>query len=274
MPDIMKAMIEILVTATNTISAKGQPKRLEWRAADTSEPALPKYDHRATSLADAFPKAIRALRDASTPRYSQPDGRSIAELTATRFMFQSPLSGVIPHYWIQEREAFNDYFSRAFSGPTSLFGARFLAWGASENKQGTNQVCRAMEKTLEAINQKRVDRRIVLVTAQPPGESAFEPLGLSAVHVFPRLLSGDPQAWKLDFIWIWRSVEAIVGFPFSAYGSVRWSNEFLESVIANLPPAGKAVTLGTVTYVAISLHLYCDRADLEIARQIDLEARP
>ena len=74
--------------------------------------------------------------------------------------------------------------------------------------------------------------------------------------------------------WIWSTVEALVGFPFSAYGSIKWSREFFDTVRTELgrvtPPV--PVELGELTYVALSFHMFLDIGDEEIARAIVLDA--
>jgi len=80
--------------------------------------------------------------------------------------------------------------------------------------------------------------------------------------------------WHLDFQWIWRTVEALVGFPFSAYGSIRWSEEFFDAVRSELGQlsVNVPVELGELTYVALSFHMFLDIGDEEIARAIVLDA--
>ena len=65
-------------------------------------------------------------------------------------------------------------------------------------------------------------------------------------------------------------MEALVGFPFSAYGSISWSKEFYETVTATLlqSDAKTNVELGELTYLALSFHIFLDEGDTEIARAI------
>jgi hypothetical protein len=87
----------------------------------------------------------------------------------------------------------------------------------------------------------------------------------------PRL---KQERWHLDFQWIWRTVEALVGFPFSAYGSIKWSREFFDTVGMELRqlPITIPVELGELTYVALSFHMFLEIGDEEIARAIVLDA--
>lgn len=173
---------------------------------------------------------------------------------------------------MNSKDDFKEYFQRAFA-PGSLFGRRFYDWGAKTDQKGTDQVSEAVCQTVAAIRNAEVRRRIILATPEPPGTTDSDPLGLTAVYVFPRM-RGEPKSWQVDFIWVWRSVEAIVGFPFSAHGSVKFSQDFVDKVKTGLNGGEPCVRLGELTYIAISMHLYRDPADLAIARHIDLEARP
>jgi hypothetical protein len=91
------------------------------------------------------------------------------------------------------------------------------------------------------------------------------------IQVMPRQRN---DRWHVDFQWIWRTVEALVGFPFSAIGSIRWSQKFFENVKDELVAKGGThrIELGQLTYVALSFHMFLDVGDLEIARAIEQDA--
>jgi hypothetical protein len=105
----------------------------------------------------------------------------------------------------------------------------------------------------------------------PDPDQFDQPLGLCTIHVMPRFRE---ERWHLDFQWVWRTVEALVGFPFSAYGSITWSREFYDDVRRELANRADTVDvdLGELTYVALSFHMFLDSGDREIARAIVLDA--
>jgi hypothetical protein len=78
----------------------------------------------------------------------------------------------------------------------------------------------------------------------------------------------------LDFQWIWRTVEALMGFPYSAYGSIAWSSDFFHAVQTRLMKGDVPVPLelGELPYIALSFHMFLDIGDTEIARAIVLDA--
>ncbi len=68
-------------------------------------------------------------------------------------------------------------------------------------------------------------------------------------------------------------MEAIVGFPFSCYGSIRWSREFHDAVNKSLLAGGlSGVEFGELTSIALSFHMFEDLGDQEIARAIVTDA--
>jgi hypothetical protein len=93
------------------------------------------------------------------------------------------------------------------------------------------------------------------------------PLGLVSIRIVPRFAPGTV---RVSYSFSWRTVEALVGFPYSLYGSVRYAQwltgEIARGVGEKLP--GRKVEVGSVSYIAHSLHFFVDEnADL-IARRI------
>jgi hypothetical protein len=64
-------------------------------------------------------------------------------------------------------------------------------------------------------------------------------------------------------------VEALVGFPYSLFASVRFGQHLTERLKALLPPeASRTVEMGHVSYIAHSLHIFLDAYGQNIARRI------
>lgn len=267
MKEVENAVLSELTIDPAHITAVGERRKIEWPEAYPGDGDCPKPSFLASSLSDVYPCVLRALRHARVPRFTEPDGREIAELYSVRIELINPIVEV-PRYWMHSDEQFKQYYRRAFEGVSSLFGARFYSWGAKDGGKGEDQVDSAITRTVEAIRANKVVRRIMIATSEPPGKEP-DPLGLTTIHIMPRLIDSN---WRIDIIWQWRSVEAIVGFPFSVYGTIRFSEEFVAKVRAKLAH-NTDVRLGTVIYSAVSLHLFCDNADRAIARMIDLGSR-
>jgi len=94
----------------------------------------------------------------------------------------------------------------------------------------------------------------------------ISPLGLVSVRIIPRF---SPNRVKLYYSFTWRTVEALVGFPYSIYGSVKYSM-YLTDEIKRLvdPEIARGVDMADVSYIAHSLHMFMDDFGQNIARRI------
>jgi diguanylate cyclase (GGDEF)-like protein len=219
---------------------------------------------RTRTLADAYPQAIQLLRSSSAPPQIEATRRRFREFSCFKLVMTSPFQEPIPDYWVDEATSLNSYYNRNFAGDGGLFGARLRV----PLSDGRLVYDHALQATVDALKDARATRRILLPF---PFDRFDQPLGLCAIHIMPRLRE---ERWHLDFQWIWRTVEALVGFPFSAYGSITWSREFFDTVQSKLGRSAVKVSVerGELTYVALSFHMFLDVGDEEIARAIVLDA--
>jgi hypothetical protein len=224
---------------------------------------------RARTLADAYPRAIQSLREDDQVPQSEPYRGEFKEFLAFKVQLSSPTQDRVPDYWQGEQDTLDRYYQRNFvDRETGIFAQRLL------RKVG-NQTARdaAVAAVVEALGGKHPTRRILLPLAQV-AESFSDithPLGLTAIQLLPRQRGGR---WYLDFGWVWRTVEALVGFPFSAYGSIRWSEDFLKSAQEQFAviSGGPTLEFGELNYIALSFHMFTDVGDAEIARAIVADA--
>lgn len=222
---------------------------------------LPIDGLRTRTLTDAYPQAINLLRSDDGPQHVETSQRRFREFPTFKLVLTAPYAETVPDYWKGEQQALDHYFEANFGRQASLFGTRLYA----ESADGSLYQ-QALDATVAAIRAERPTRRIFLPVTAADGRFD-QPLGLCAIQVMPRFREGRCH---LDFQWIWRTVEAIVGFPFSAYGSIAWSRKFYESVLEELVRSGSStsVDLGELTYLALSFHMFLDVGDTEIARAI------
>lgn len=222
---------------------------------------------RVKTLAEAYPSAIQLLRASELPPQVEPTGRRFREFTGFKLVLTDPFRESIPTYWLSERSTLDEYVKRVFQVDGALF-----AFGLHQKANGKNETPyeAALNATATALIESRPTRRILLPITSPP-TSPDQPLGLSAIQIIPRARNGE---WYLDFQWIWRTVEALVGFPFSAYGSITWSEAFFDRVVSELTTRGSALRVqrGELIYSAVSFHMFLDDGDLEIARAVVLDA--
>jgi hypothetical protein len=118
----------------------------------------------------------------------------------------------------------------------------------------------------ESVKQNFASRRLVITAMLPEDVVKAGALGLMSITVLPR--QTVDFRWVLHFQWIWRTVEALVGFPYSAVASIQRSASILDQVNARLKLQGKTVAMGELVYLAQSFHLFDDLGDREIARTI------
>jgi len=245
--------------ATLTLAKVARRSRLNVKL---DEPGLPPTDGiKCLTAAEAYPRIISILRSESLPTNIDYFRREFVELTAFKLVLTKPMDEKIPDYWAEDHAEVESYYKREF-GTSGLFGQRFYSWGGATQK---DQVQNVLKESLQVISDEIASRRIMLFVADP-ADDLGSPLGLVCVQVLPRLQQGR---WSISFNWIWRTVEALVGLPFSLYGSLRFSEDLVCELNQRLVNAGRPrISIENLTYVALSLHLFADEGDQHIARAI------
>jgi hypothetical protein len=216
---------------------------------------------RTRSLADAYPQALQMIRgDGGRQGHQELHRRSFREISAFKLVLTRPLTDIIPEFWEGEKSILDEYYELNFKGGTGIFGRHLTGPHGKEPDMSAF----AARATADAVRQRQPTRRILLPIVS---DELDQPLGLSAIQIFPRAHEGR---WRLDAIWVWRTVDALVGFPFSAYGSISWTRDFLQRVRLLLESCegGEDLSMGELTYLALSFHLYLHEGDQEIARAI------
>jgi len=167
---------------------------------------------------------------------------------------------MIPAFYRNERESLDKYFAREFVAPDGLFG-RYL-----HNNEETT-VVRHVVTSLSDPRRSFHTRRAILViphVIEPTKELA--PLGLVSVRLIPRSV-GSRRI--INYSFTWRTVEALVGFPYSLYGSVQYAQRLTDLIKKDLAPTIETtVEIGFVSYIAHSLHFFVDQYAQHIARRI------
>ena len=220
---------------------------------------------RTKSLADAYPEAVQLIRAANDENtHIEISKRHFRELSCFKIVLTTPLNEMAPDYWRQDTTLLEDYYKDNFLLDTGVFGTRLN--GSFNAAKSINDF--AVDATVNALSNGQPTRRINLPIVP---EFLEHPLGLSCIQILPRSENGK---WLLDIIWVWRTVDALVGFPFSAYGSIRWTKDFLARVQGVLSATSKdiSINIGELTYVALSFHMYLHDGDQEIARAIVQDA--
>jgi len=89
-----------------------------------------------------------------------------------------------------------------------------------------------------------------------------------SVRLIPRA-SSDAGGTTIDYSFTWRTVEALVGLPYSLYGSIRFA-EYLTDEVRELvhPKYQRSLRMGRLSYIAHSLHIFLDEYHQKIARRV------
>lgn len=229
-----------------------------------SRPPLEPTDGlRCIDAAQAYPLIIDVLRKADA-RLSSDDARQeLRELIAFKLVLQSPGSNFVPAYLKSQEPDMSYYFERVLASPDGQLRRPLERTGQIE--PFINQLAACFDS---AGDRKSTRRACLVVPHEPPLGSLPTPSGLVSIWASPRIVENQRQ--HVDFVCVWRTVEAFVGLPYSLYGSVRFCQYLLQKVNsklagAKIPPE---LRLGELTYLALSLHMRVDGVHRRIAKRI------
>ncbi|UVT22063.1 MAG: diguanylate cyclase [Nitrospira sp.] len=221
---------------------------------------------RVRTIAEAYPVVLEIARKAgANETITDQAGQKLRELIDFKVHLLAPSENLIPAFYKSEEDSFKEYYETQFVSHEGLFGRVF---------HGTEQlesVLAHLEYIIKTPGQHFSTRRAILVI---PNEAKvgkkLSPLGLVSIRIIPRFLGTRPN---LSFSYTWRTVEALKGFPYSLYGSVKFSQHIINLLAARLPKeVARQVEFGTVSYIAHSLHFFLDDYGQNIARLIVDEA--
>lgn len=217
------------------------------------------------TMEEAFPTVLEIIRNCSVDNYldniRDQAGRVFRELPNFKVVVKKPSSKHVPEYYEEEKEQLESYYQSVFGDEDGFFQKHLR-----ENGQ-YNAVLRHIEHLITEGGIQYATRRAILVVPHIiDNPEDITPLGLVSVYIAPRMLEKDVI---LDFTFTWRTVEAMVGFPYSLYGSVRYAEKILETVQRECSPSqGSRLKMGTLSYLAYSFHMFLDKPYTQIIRGI------
>jgi len=218
---------------------------------------------RIDTIAQAFPVVLELARKVSSEEIIVDQaGQELRELVDFKVHLTNPTQDLVPTFYAEEKSSLEQYFNDQFVSDEGLFGRVFT---------DTKQLEIVLKHLVDAVTnpkQPYSTRRAVLIV--PPDikddDQDFTPLGLISVRIIPRF---SLKRVILHFSFTWRTVEALVGFPYSLYGSVRYGQYLTDEIIKLLPTEyERRITMGQVSYIAHSLHIFMDEHGQNIARRI------
>ncbi len=221
---------------------------------------------RVGTITQAYPILLHILRSRdTTAQVLDAAGVEMIDLMDLKVLLAYPERDTIPAFHADARDDFDRYFEATFLDENGRFA----------KAMGKEQIERVVQHVVDAISRpvpfstRRAN--IVLdhdLTKVPPPD--LSPLGLVSVRVIPRL---EDEIMRLYFSFTWRTVEALIGFPYSAYGSVRFARHLTDAITADASTKGALpVELGQLAYIAHSLHVTTEEYGQKIAREVVRQA--
>lgn len=217
---------------------------------------------RCRTASQAYPIIIDTLRKAVTRLSSDDAHQPLRELIAYKLTLETPGTSTVPAYLREQEDDMCRYVQEVLQSESGRIGK-----GLASNNQ-----LRAFKKELLACfagDDPRSTRRACLVIPHAPtSDGNPSPAGLVSAWASPRMNSAFGEK-TVDWVFVWRTVEAFIGLPYSLYGSIALAQSLLEQI--NHDQENKEATpfrLGELTYIALSLHMRSDGVHRRIAKRI------
>lgn len=222
---------------------------------------------RTESIAVAFPTVLEIIRNAyrEAPGRIMIDqnGQKLFELTNFKIVLKKPAYNKLPSYYYNDEKELENYYSKTLGTDGGLFRKPLVA------SNQINEMIDHITSVIESERQYATRRAVLVVPNVETTTKGYSPLGLVAVWLAPRFAGKEVV---IDYSFTWRTVEAIVGLPYSMYASVRFSEEITEIIAKRVEEQSKSmkklINLGSVSYIAHSLHMFLDEASMNIVRGI------
>jgi diguanylate cyclase (GGDEF)-like protein len=217
---------------------------------------------RCRTAGQAYPIIIDTLRKAQTRASSDDAHQPLRELVAFKLTLEAPNLFTVPTY-LRDQES---DMARYADGVLLSESGRIRKGLNSKNQM------QAFKKELLACfapgEVARSTRRACLVVPHvPTPDGNPSPEGLISVWASPRM--NDSHARAVDWVFVWRTVEAFIGLPYSLYGSIKLAQSLLLQLNEGSPRrTSTPLRLGELTYIALSLHMRSDGVHRRIAKRI------
>ncbi len=232
------------------------------RAMLQQETLQPTDGLRCRHAAQAYPIIIDILRKAQTRLSSDDAHQPLRELVAFKLTLEMPSQYTVPSYLRKQEDDMARYAESVLLRATGRI---------REGLESANQMGAFKRELLACFapgEVPRSTRRACLVVPHIPTDDGDpSPAGLVAVWASPRM--NDSTERTVDWVFVWRTVEAFIGLPYSLYGSIKLAQSLLAQLNADLPQGTSTpFRLGEMTYIALSLHMRSDGVHRRIAKRI------
>lgn len=219
------------------------------------------------TMEEAFPTTLEILRQSPTNQNSSDTqdqaGRKLKELSNFKIIIKRPNSKYVPEYYEEDQDKLENYYQSVFGSKDGFF---------QKHLQANGQYDAVLKHIMQLISENGLQyatRRAILVVPHIiDNPNDLTPLGLISIYIAPRK---SKEGIVFDFSFTWRTVEAVVGFPYSLYSSIRYAEHILETIRKEYNKSHGDIDqlkMGSVSYLAYSLHMFLDEPYLQIVRGI------
>ena len=217
---------------------------------------------RCRTAAQAYPIIIDVLRRAAVRQSADDAFQTLRELIAFKLVLEAPQQDAVPAYLQGQSEDMQRYAEEVLLKPQSRIGKII------EERGQVNAFKQELASCYNTGAQHRSTRRAILVVPHVPKMDGLpSPEGLVSIWASPRIDDGS-EGNIVDWVFVWRTVEAFIGLPYSLYGSIQLAQSLLSQVLPTGATAGTQLRMGQITYVALSLHMRVDGVHRRIAKRI------
>jgi diguanylate cyclase (GGDEF)-like protein len=236
------------------------------RPLDFPESLLPLVHGMKCSTATvAYPAILEQLRSNTDDEINTYDNaeKRLKEVIGFKLVLDTPSKESIPDYWVSSENELKEYANSVLINKDGLIGCKLTENGQFESflKHLVNY-CNLSKKD------KTSTRRAILIVLNQFTPDDMNPLGLVSIWVTPRF---HENKYLLDYCFVWRTVETLVGLPYSLFGSIKYAEHIKKELDEKLGckiPKDSNLKVGTLTYIALSLHMKIDDYNKRIAKSI------
>ena len=152
----------------------------------------------------------------------------------------------------------DSFYRNEWMQPDGLFFTRM------RRSFGADQVSGAIDRICKAVKGGTVTRSVI-INIHHPGLDQERPLGINEIYFALRPLA--ERSYEIIGTFVWRSVEALFGMPYSIHASCRFHRYIIDQCNERLGESYDLRT-GETIYMSLNLHLYQDAVNLEVAGQV------
>jgi diguanylate cyclase (GGDEF)-like protein len=261
---LYKSSLSLIVWEAEVRSVKIENAPKLKRTIDVGHLGLSALDGlKSETASQAYPAIIEIMRTSEAANMTYDDAsQPLREIVGFKLVLDTPTRYPVPDYWSEQEAAFREYAEHVLLSEKGIISSYFHEDGQYEAFiQQLVGYC-----STESIDKST--RRAILIVKNVVENGELRPLGLVSIWAAPRHSGGT---CSIEFSFVWRTVEALVGLPYSLYGSIMLVEQIVDAVKSRIHSQQKTsprIGAGRLTYLALSLHMRVDEFHKRIAKRI------